>query len=117
MRIFDYIPKYHFKDAEKNRVRDNGPLSGEMWIQVQDRWRGYWNQVMLRYCPALPLDEINVEWAGGYGLLLIVFGPIIVRIIYEALVMFVLLVKNTIQINNKLKSQEEAPAIEESTQA
>lgn len=62
MRIFDYIPKYHFKDSEKNRVRDNGPLSGEMWIQVQDRWRGYWNQVMLRYCPALPLDEINVEW-------------------------------------------------------
>lgn len=62
-------------------------------------------------------DEINVEWAGGYGLLLIVFGPIMVRIIYEALMMFVLLVKNTIQINNKLKSQEEAPAVEESTQA
>lgn len=62
-------------------------------------------------------DELNVEWAGGYGLLLILFGPIIVRIVYEALMMFVLLVKNTIQINNKLKSQEEAPAVEENAEA
>lgn len=36
------------------------------------------------------------------GLLMIVLGPIAVRIVYEFLLMFVLLVKNTIQINNKL---------------
>lgn len=63
-------------------------------------------------------DELNVEWAGGYGLLLILVGPIVIRIVYEAMMMFVLLVKNTMQINNKLKSQEApaAPAAEETTE-
>jgi hypothetical protein len=64
--------------------------------------------------------DLNFEWAGGRGLLLIICGPIIVRIAYEIMMMFVLLVKNTIEINNKMKSQEEAPAapaIEEVTEA
>lgn len=55
-------------------------------------------------------SQTYFTWQGGYGLLLILFGPVVLRIIYEALMMFVLLVKNTIQINNKLKGAEETPA-------
>lgn len=39
----------------------------------------------------------------GVGLLVMILGPIIVRITYEGIMLFILLVKNTIQINNKLK--------------
>lgn len=41
-------------------------------------------------------------WYGGYGLLTIVLGPIAVRLVYEVFMMFILLVKNVIQINNKM---------------
>ena len=44
-------------------------------------------------------------WYGGYGLLIMVLGPIAVRIVYELFMMALLLVKNVIQINNKLKSE------------
>ena len=53
------------------------------------------------------------EWYGGYGLLLMIGGPIAIRIAYEIMMMFVLLVKNTIQINNKLKAAPETPAATE----
>lgn len=48
------------------------------------------------------------RWYGGYGLLLMIVGPIAVRLVYELLIMAVLLVKNVIQINNKLKGETEA---------
>ena len=38
------------------------------------------------------------------GLAVMILGPIVVRIIYEGAMMGILLVKNVIQINNKLKS-------------
>lgn len=49
----------------------------------------------------------NVSWYGGRGLLLMILGPIAIRIIFEASMLFILLVKNVIQINNKLKNQNE----------
>ena len=45
------------------------------------------------------------HWLGGYGILLMVLGPIAVRLCYELLMMAVLLLKNVISINNKLRSQ------------
>lgn len=44
-------------------------------------------------------------WMGGYGLLIMILGPIVIRIIYEFMMMAILLVKNVIAINNKLKDQ------------
>ena len=50
------------------------------------------------------------DWYGDFhstaliGLLFIVAGPIIARLAFESLMMFILLVKNTIAINNKLKA-------------
>lgn len=41
------------------------------------------------------------------GLLVMVLGPIAVRLAYEGLMMFILLIKNVIAINNKLKNQNE----------
>lgn len=46
-------------------------------------------------------------WFGGYGILLMIFGPIAVRLTYEALMLGILLIKNVIQINNKMKSENE----------
>ncbi len=40
------------------------------------------------------------------GLLLLILGPILTRVTFELSMMFVLLVKNTIQINRKLNGKE-----------
>ena len=53
-------------------------------------------------------DEVYFKWFGGYGLLLLIAGPILVRLAYEGLMMAVLLVKNVIQINNRLGAQNGA---------
>lgn len=42
------------------------------------------------------------------GLLIVVLGPIALRLAYEGLMMFILLVKNTIEINNKLGAPKKA---------
>ena len=42
------------------------------------------------------------HWMGGYGLALMIVGPIVIRLVYESLMMFILLVNNTIAIKNKL---------------
>lgn len=49
----------------------------------------------------------EITWDGGYGILLMLFGPIAVRLVFEASMMFVLIVKNIISINSKLKNQNE----------
>ena len=41
------------------------------------------------------------------GLALAVIGPIVLRLIYEGILMFILLVKNVIEINNKMKDKNE----------
>lgn len=46
-------------------------------------------------------------WYGFYGLLLAIVGPFAVRLAFECAMLFLLLVKNVIQINKKLKSQTE----------
>ena len=49
------------------------------------------------------------KWLGGYGLLLMILGPIVVRLIFEFLMMALLLVKNVISINNKLRVPSNRP--------
>ena len=48
----------------------------------------------------------STVWYGGYGLLVMILGPILVRLAYEFVMMFILLIKNVIQINNKLKAAD-----------
>ena len=52
-------------------------------------------------------------WGGGWGLLLMIVGPIVIRLVYEGMMMAILLVKNVIQINNKV----EAPVGEDGKKA
>jgi hypothetical protein len=49
-------------------------------------------------------------WYGGYGLLTMIVGPIALRLVYEFLMMTILLIKNVIQINNKMKVDEDKKA-------
>ncbi len=44
----------------------------------------------------------NISWEGWIGFLIMLLGPVVIRIAYEMLMMFIILVKNTNQINNKL---------------
>ena len=48
-----------------------------------------------------------------YGLIMIVGGPISVRLAYEGIMMFILLVKNTMEINNKLGAKKQEPVAAE----
>jgi hypothetical protein len=41
-------------------------------------------------------------WTGWVGFLILILGPIFIRLAYEAIMMFLILIKNVIQINNKL---------------
>jgi hypothetical protein len=49
------------------------------------------------------------------GLIVLIAGPVVVRLIYEGTMMFIILVKNTMQINNRLRSNklEDKPKAEE----
>lgn len=47
----------------------------------------------------------HVTWNGWIGLLIMILGPIIVRIVYEFIMMLILLVKNTMEVNDKLNAQ------------
>ena len=47
------------------------------------------------------------HWLGGYGILIMILGPILIRLMYELLMMAILLLKNVISINNKLRNQNE----------
>ena len=38
-------------------------------------------------------------------------GPIVLRLAYEGMMLLVLLLKNTMQINNKLKDQEQSSGV------
>ncbi len=44
-------------------------------------------------------------WLGGAGLAIMIISPIVLRLVYELLMMAVILVKNVIMINKKLKDQ------------
>lgn len=62
--------------------------------------------------------KVYTEWFGIYGILLAVVGPFAVRLAYEGLMMFLLLVRNVMEINAKLKNQTgteeyEAPKFKE----
>ena len=67
------------------------------------------------------LTGIFTWFSGGYnfgmtflpGLLILVLGPILVRLAYEFLMLFVLLVKNVIQINNKLNGKNDNPFVKD----
>ena len=67
-------------------------LAGFFMLFSGERYSSYYYSYFQSY--ALP------------GLLLMILGPIAVRIIYEGIMLFILLVKNVIQINNKLKSND-----------
>ena len=45
------------------------------------------------------------SWGGASGLITLLVGPFIVRLVYEGLMLTLILIKNVIQINNKMKDE------------
>lgn len=62
MRVFDFISKRDHNDATQKAILKAGILPGEMWLISQDRFLGYWNTTMTRFCPAIPLSSVSPEW-------------------------------------------------------
>ncbi|MBO5783374.1 MAG: hypothetical protein J6R33_00220 [Clostridia bacterium] len=49
-------------------------------------------------------------WMGGIGLLIMIVGPIVIRILFESTMLFILLVQNVMEINKKLSEQDKKDA-------
>ena len=64
-------------------------------------------QVETIYHYGLYNSYTTTEWVGYRGLLVMILGPIAVRIGYELFMLVIIAIKNIIQINNKLKNQNE----------
>lgn len=62
-------------------------------------------QTYKRYNWSTDSYRTHTEWYGYIGLLMMILGPIVIRITYEILLLGILKLKNVIQINNKLKNQ------------
>jgi hypothetical protein len=52
----------------------------------------------------------NTTSTAPMGAVMMLVGPFFVRLVYEGIMMFILLVKNTIEINNKIPYNGNAPA-------
>ena len=50
------------------------------------------------------------EWVGFRGLIVMIAGPIICRLIYELFIMIIMLIKNVMDIRNKLVGESEQAA-------
>lgn len=50
---------------------------------------------------------VKMQWQGGWGLLIIVLSPIIIRLVYEIIMMAIILVNNVIAIRRKLYGETE----------
>ena len=61
---------------------------------------------MIEY--GMPFRYFASAFFGGVfgGVLMIAVGPVVVRLVYEGIMMFIILVKNVIEINNKTKTSE-----------
>lgn len=57
------------------------------------------------YQPIALFASSSAKSTAGYGILVMILGPVLVRIIYEACMLGILLVKNVIELNNKIKDQ------------
>ncbi len=59
--------------------------------------------------------KVYTDWYGIYGILTAIIGPFAIRLVYELMMLGLLLVKNVIQINKKLKAQTEEEAYQAPT--
>lgn len=51
------------------------------------------------------------HWMGGIGIVIMIVLPLVLRLVYELLMMIVILVKNVIAINKKLKDQNDGTSV------
>ena len=58
----------------------------------------------------------NTTWYGFYGIGLAIGGTIALRLVYEGIMMALLLVRNVMEINSKLKAPKDPEQAEESTE-
>ncbi len=74
------------------------------WVEEYTYYNGYYDYYYDRYIDDY---ETYTEWLGYWGIILMIFGPLAIRIVYELLMLGLIAIKNIIQINNKLKDPNE----------
>lgn len=72
----------------------------------------FWFETGYRYSYSYGYVKSGVEWHGLEGILMMIVGPIAVRLAYEVLLLAIIAVKNIIQINAKLKNQNEGEIVD-----
>ena len=103
------------------------------WLADLFNFRSLWLESIIKFFYVLStvfcvvygfLMVFSVDYWGDSlafpGILLLLAGPVAVRLVYEGTMMFILLVKNTMEINKRLRNhwnndQEEIPAEPERT--
>lgn len=76
------------------------------------------NTCLFELCGFLMLFRVQRDWygeghwMGGYGILVMLLSPVVLRLTHELVMMGVLLVKNVMQINSKLADQTEDDDVE-----
>ena len=73
------------------------------WVETYS-YGGYYSYYDYSYVPGTTYHE----WMGYYGFLVMILGPIAIRITYEFIMMIILACKNINDINNKLPNMCEA---------
>ena len=74
------------------------------WVEEHTYYDYYYDYYYDRY-----IDDsyTRTEWLGYWGIVLMIFGPLVIRIVYEVLMLGLIAIKNIIQINNKLPDPNE----------
>ncbi len=80
-------------------------------VGILSAFLGFFNNIsyLFKYGIASSFWGIASTFFSGIitSILTMVIGPVIVRLVYEGIMMFILLVKNVIEINNKTKAPKE----------
>ena len=96
------------------------------WLSDLFHFRTLWLEKILRFFYVLTTTACVVfgffmlfgeeSYGWGYsvsytkpGLIILLVGPIVVRLVYEASMMFIILIKNVIEINKKMSDKAPAP--------
>ncbi|MBQ9910752.1 MAG: hypothetical protein IJM50_04560 [Lachnospiraceae bacterium] len=105
---------YLFLTSKKQEKSLKGGLR---WLRNFLTFRKIYLEAVLRFlyilttCFVVATGFLMIFERGWRGLLLMIVGPVAVRIVYELLMLFIVLVKNVMEINNSIQGRTESPVV------
>ena len=105
---------YLFLTSSKQEQSLKGGLR---WLKDFLTFRKIYLEAVLRFlyilttCAIVATGFLMIFERGWRGLLLMIVGPVAVRIVYELLMLFIVLVKNVMEINNSIQGRTESTVV------